>query len=134
MRVWLAIYRKHSLIPIVILKKVELKANISQESYRLTARPLTQRKYMEKSFKDYIEKKEKNNIIETGYNISDSFWEDFLLVLNNGRGLSDLLGVSRSKVSTWNKKINEAIKDHKNKKTELKVNKKQKIIKTGRSK
>jgi|LakMenE01Jun11ns_1017448.scaffolds.fasta_scaffold9894265_2 hypothetical protein len=89
---------------------------------------------MEKSFKDYIEKKEKNNIIETGYNISDSFWEDFLLVLNNGRGLSDLLGVSRSKVSTWNKKINEAIKDHKNKKTELKVNKKQKIIKTGRSK
>jgi len=89
---------------------------------------------MEKSFKHYIEKKEKNNIIDTGYNVSDSFWEDFLLVLNNGGGLSDLLGVSRGKVSTWNKKINEAIKDYKNRKTDLKVNKKNKIIKTGFSK
>lgn len=89
---------------------------------------------MEKSFKDYIEKKEKNNIIETGYNVCDSFWEDFLLVLNNSRGLSNLLGVSRGKVSTWNKKINEALKDYKNRKTDLKVNKKNKIIKTGRSK
>jgi len=134
MRAWLVIYHKHSLIQIAILKKVALQANTLQESYPQIVHHLTQRKYMEKSFKDYIEKKEKNNIIQTGYNISDNFWEDFLLVLNNGRGLSDLLGVSRGKVSTWNKKINEAVKDYKNRKTDLKVNKKNKIIKTGYSK
>lgn len=89
---------------------------------------------MEKSFKNYVEKKENNNIIETGYNISDNFWEDFILILNNNKGLSDLLGVSRSKISTWNKKINEALKDYKNNKKELTVNKKRKIIKTGYSK
>lgn len=89
---------------------------------------------MEKSFKNYVEKKENNNIIETGYNISDNFWEDFILILNNNKGLSDLLGVSRSKISTWNKKINEALKDYKNNKKELTVNKKHKIIKTGYSK
>lgn len=88
---------------------------------------------MEKSFKDYMEKKEKNNIIETGYNVSDNFWEDFLLVLNNSRGLSELLGVPRGKISTWNKKINEAIKTYKDKKQEIKINKKHKIIKTGLS-
>ena len=61
-------------------------------------------------FENYLEEKEINNVIETGKNIKDSFWEDFLLVLNNSSGLSSLLGVPRSKVITWNKKIKEALK------------------------
>jgi metal-dependent hydrolase (beta-lactamase superfamily II) len=80
-------------------------------------------------FEKYLKEKEKNNVIETGKNINDSFWEDFLLVLNNSSGLSSLLGVPRSKIITWNKKIKEALKENKEKETNL--SKKHKIIKTG---
>lgn len=82
-------------------------------------------------FENYIEEKEKNNIIEIGYNISDNFWKDFLSLLNNSRGLSELLGVPKTNMSTWNKKITEAIKAYENKQTDSFVNKKNKIIKTG---
>jgi hypothetical protein len=84
---------------------------------------------MGKKFQNYIEEKEINNVIETGKNINDSFWEDFLLVLNNSSGLSSLLGVPRSKIVTWNKKIKEALKQNKQK--EINLLKKHKIIKTG---
>lgn len=80
-------------------------------------------------FEKYLKEKEKNNVIETGKNINDSFWEDFLLVLNNSSGLSSLLGVPRSKIITWNKKIKEALKENKEKENNL--SKKHKIIKTG---
>jgi hypothetical protein len=80
-------------------------------------------------FEKYLEEKEINNIIETGKNINDNFWHDFLLVLNNSNGLSSLLGVPRSKVLTWSKKIKEALKENKEKETNL--SKKHKIIKTG---
>lgn len=80
-------------------------------------------------FENYLEEKEINNVIETGKNINDSFWHDFLLVLNNSSGLSSLLGVPRSKVITWNKKIKEALKENKEK--EINLSKKHKIIKTG---
>ena len=82
-------------------------------------------------FEKYLEEKEINNIIETGKNINDSFWHDFLLVLNNSSGLSSLLGVPRSKVITWNKKIKEALKENKQK--EINLSKKHKIIKTSRN-
>ena len=80
-------------------------------------------------FEKYLKEKEKNNVIETGKNINDSFWEDFLLVLNNSSGLSSLLGVPRSKIITWNKKIKEALKENKQK--EINLSKKHKMIKTG---
>jgi hypothetical protein len=80
-------------------------------------------------FEKYLEEKEKHNIIETGKNINENFWDDFLLVLNNSSGLSALLGVPKSKVSTWSKKIKEALKESEEKKTNL--SKKNKIIKTG---
>jgi len=80
-------------------------------------------------FEKYLKEKEINNIIETGKNINDNFWHDFLLVLNNSNGLSSLLGVPRSKVLTWSGKIKEALKESKEK--EKNLSKKHKIIKTG---
>jgi len=80
-------------------------------------------------FEKYLKEKNKNNnIIETGMNINPNFWEDFMLVLNNSSGVSELLGVSKSKVLTWRKKIKDRLSVQEK---EIKVNKKNKIIKTG---
>lgn len=42
--------------------------------------------------------------IKTGLNIDDEFWETFKKVCNSP-GLSELLGVSKSNISTWYAKI-----------------------------
>lgn len=83
------------------------------------------------NFQKYIEKKEKNKIIEFGNNISNSFWQDFLSLLNNSDGLSDLLDVPKNKIATWRKKVTEALKECEDNKKECLINKKNKIIKTG---
>lgn len=82
------------------------------------------------NFQNYIEKKEKNKIIEIGYNINNNFWRDFLSLLNSGDGLSDLLDVPKTKISSWHKKIKDGLKEYEDKK-DLFLNKKEKIIKTG---
>lgn len=83
-----------------------------------------------KKFKDYIKEKKDSNIIITGLNVDENFWNNFLLVLNNGQGLSDLLGVSKSKILTWNKKIKEALNDHEHR-DQQKVLRNKKVIRTG---
>jgi len=82
-----------------------------------------------KKFKDYIKEKKDSNIIITGLNVDENFWNNFLLVLNNGQGLSDLLGVPKSKILTWNKKIKEALNDHEHR--DQKVLRNKKVIRTG---
>lgn len=82
------------------------------------------------NFQNYIEKKEKNKIIEIGLNIDNNFWQNFLSILNHSEGLSDLLNVSKNKVASWRKNISESLKDYENQKLIL-INKKEKIIKTG---
>jgi hypothetical protein len=82
-------------------------------------------------FENYVKEREKINIIETGYNVSDNFWQNFLFVLNNSKGLSELLDVPSSKISTWKEKINNALKAHENKQKEININYKNKILKTG---
>jgi hypothetical protein len=39
--------------------------------------------------------------IFTGTNVSQDFWENFILVCNNKDGLSALLGVTPDKVAAW---------------------------------
>jgi len=82
-----------------------------------------------KKFKDYIKDKKDHNVILTGLNVDENFWNNFLLVINNSQGLSDLLGVSKNKISTWNKKIRDALKEHENR--DQKVLRNKKIIRTG---
>ncbi len=40
-----------------------------------------------KKFKDYVKDKKDHNIILTGLNVDENFWNNFLLVLNNSSGL-----------------------------------------------
>lgn len=43
--------------------------------------------------------------IRTGINISEDFWDNFLLVINNGSGMSELLGVPMTAISSWHSKV-----------------------------
>ncbi len=57
------------------------------------------------------------NAIFTGLNVSEDFWDNFILVCNNTDGLSQLLGVSAEKIASWPIKIQEYLKkskDHEN--------------------
>ena len=82
-----------------------------------------------KKFKDYIKDKKDHNVILTGLNVDENFWNNFLLVINNGQGLADLLGLSRSKILTWSKKIKDGLKEYENR--DQKVLRNKKVIRTG---
>ena len=41
------------------------------------------------------------DVIFTGLNVADDFWDNFILVCNNKDGLAALLGVSPDKVVSW---------------------------------
>jgi hypothetical protein len=43
--------------------------------------------------------------IRTGIGIRDEFWDDFLLVINNSEGLSQLLDIPTTKISGWHDKV-----------------------------
>jgi hypothetical protein len=43
--------------------------------------------------------------IRTGINVREDFWDDFLLVINNGAGMSELLGVPMTVISGWHSKV-----------------------------
>ena len=43
--------------------------------------------------------------IRTGIGVNETFWEDFLQVINNSDGLSELLGVPVTKVAEWHDKV-----------------------------
>ncbi len=49
--------------------------------------------------------------ITTGKNVSEDFWDNFILVCNNKEGLAELLDVSPEKVATWSIKIKQKM-DH----------------------
>lgn len=70
------------------------------------------------------------DVIKSGLNIDESFWENFLLILNNGEGLANLLDVPYEKVITWNDKIKKALDQTKDN-IETPEKKNDKIMKTG---
>lgn len=43
--------------------------------------------------------------IRTGIGVDENFWDHFLQVINNSEGLSELLEVPVTKISTWHEKI-----------------------------
>ncbi len=66
--------------------------------------------------------------IETGNNVADDFWNNFITVCNNKEGVASLLGVTTSKVATWQQTIKDKM-DQAGQSAETKVN--HKIINTG---
>ena len=53
------------------------------------------------------------NIVRLGKDMHDenqvSFWDEFISLCGNSDGLSELLGVSREKISSWPSKIKEIL-------------------------
>lgn len=71
-------------------------------------------------------------VIRSGIGIRENFWQDFILLLNNSKGLSDLLDVPVEKISTWNAKITAKLQEVDNADTSIQVKKNKKLIKTGK--
>lgn len=47
--------------------------------------------------------------IRNGLNVREDFWDDFLLVINNSGGVSELLDVPVTKIAGWHSKVREAL-------------------------
>ena len=43
--------------------------------------------------------------IQNGMNISETFWDDFLAVMNNSEALSSLLGIPSFKINKWRGRV-----------------------------
>jgi hypothetical protein len=69
--------------------------------------------------------------IRTGLGVDESFWDNFLQVINNSEDLSELLDIPVVKISNWHTKIKHAL--HKVKEADRKTNPtdNKKLLKTG---
>lgn len=47
--------------------------------------------------------------IRTGIGIREDFWDDFLQIINNSEGLSQLLDVPTTKIASWHDKVKHAL-------------------------
>lgn len=70
-----------------------------------------------------------SSAIRTGLGIRDDFWDDFLLVINNSDGLSELLDVPVTKISSWHDKIKENLEKVKH--NDMNIKGRDTLIKTG---
>lgn len=73
------------------------------------------------------------DVIFTGLNVADDFWDNFILVCNNKDGLAALLNVSPEKVISWPPAIQEAL-DKARAKGDPEAKEKTHIIDTGNQK
>jgi|LakMenEpi03Aug12_release.lakeMendotaPanAssembly.Ray.scaffolds.fasta_scaffold01099_36 hypothetical protein len=71
--------------------------------------------------------------IKTGIGINDTFWDDFIQLLNNSEGLSSLLDISINDITSWRKKIESALKKVQLEDGEVETKKNKKLIKTGQT-
>jgi hypothetical protein len=46
-----------------------------------------------------------SSAIRTGIGVREDFWDDFLAVINNSSGLSELLDVPVTKIASWHQKV-----------------------------
>ena len=59
--------------------------------------------------KQNVKEDKSTSVIRSGIGIREDFWEDFLSIINNSEGLSELLDVPVGKISTWREKISSAL-------------------------
>jgi hypothetical protein len=70
--------------------------------------------------------------IQNGMNLSETFWEDFLSVMNNSEALSALLGVPSFKINKWRGRISKYLTKYyeQDEITDYDVKKKRKLVDT----
>jgi hypothetical protein len=69
--------------------------------------------------------------IRTGMGVNETFWEDFIQVLNNSEGLSALLDIDIEEIATWRKKIEDVLSVVKEDDGEQDIGKNKKLVRTG---
>ena len=69
--------------------------------------------------------------IRTGIGVNETFWNDFIDVLNNSEGLSALLDIDIDEIITWRKKIEDALAVVQEDDGESDLGKNKKILRTG---
>ena len=69
--------------------------------------------------------------IRTGIGIREDFWDDFLLVINNSEGISELLDIPTSKIASWREKVKNVLNKVKQSDSNPEVNDNLKLLKTG---
>lgn len=47
--------------------------------------------------------------IRTGIGVSEEFWDNFLSVINNSEGLSQLLDIPVTKIASWHDKVKQSL-------------------------
>lgn len=72
-------------------------------------------------------------VIRSGVGLNENFWKEFILLMNNSKGLSELLDVPLDKVSTWHQRILSKMQEVEAEDTNTEVNKNKKLIKTGKA-
>ena len=71
------------------------------------------------------------SVIRTGIGISETFWDDFMSVMNNSEGLAMLLDVPEDQISTWRPRIEKALAAVQSSDQTGDVKKNKKLMKTG---
>jgi hypothetical protein len=69
--------------------------------------------------------------IRNGIGIRNEFWDDFLSLLNDSKGVADLLDVPFEKVSAWTERIKHNITKVNQADERLVPKERQKLLKTG---
>lgn len=69
--------------------------------------------------------------IRTGLGVRDEFWDDFLLVINNSEGISQLLDIPTTKISSWHDKVKHVLNNVRQADTSPDVKDNGKLLKTG---
>ena len=72
-----------------------------------------------------------SSAIRTGIGVREDFWDDFLSVINNSSGLSELLDVPVTKISSWHHRVREELDKVKKADEMPDTNTKKKMIHTG---
>lgn len=89
-----------------------------------------------KSFHSFLHIKENRETgamkaIRNGLGIKESFWDDFILLLNNAEAVSDLFDVPVEKVGTWHETIKNSINKVQGADKEVIPKNKKRLLKTG---
>jgi len=86
---------------------------------------------MEFAKSDSVSESKASVAIRTGIGIREDFWDDFIAVIKNSSGLSELLDVPVVKVASWHQKIKEELDKVKEADQNLGSSSKRKMIHTG---
>jgi hypothetical protein len=80
---------------------------------------------------DEIGQDKATNVVRSGINLDQDFWDNFISILNNANGVAELFDVPREKVTNWASRIKEIINKINSEDNEKAKGNKAEIVPTG---